>query len=208
MSGSYLAQVLVLVMLAASLGVVMAACAPSPAPMAGGVLPMARDGRHFLAAIPRTPTPTIAIALPSPTPLPVTPTPTPVRTATAAPDPTSTPESATDTEPAAASPTTGTGDETPTAAITSTPAADTGAENGDLAETIEQGKEIFQITAGGVGCQLCHGKDAAGLIGPNIQGATSMQILGAFDRAPDMAFIYLENWEIQAVSAYLQTLVE
>ena len=76
-------------------------------------------------------------------------------------------------------------------------------------EQLAQGKLIFEKTAGGVGCALCHGLDA---LGDPVQGAppnigakweTIEQAL--FDR-PQMSFISLTRDEVKAVAAYLQWL--
>lgn len=71
---------------------------------------------------------------------------------------------------------------------------------------VSQGEEIFQRTAGGVGCQYCHGTDAAGAIGPALFGRGTGDITGAMDRVEMMGFLYLEPEEIRAVAAYLATL--
>lgn len=73
-------------------------------------------------------------------------------------------------------------------------------------DPVTQGEAIFQRTAGGVGCQYCHGTDAAGDIGPTLLGRGAGDIVGALDRVEMMGFIYLEPTEIQAVAAYLATL--
>ncbi|MBI3959753.1 MAG: hypothetical protein HY328_13165 [Chloroflexi bacterium] len=85
----------------------------------------------------------------------------------------------------------------------------TGAETVDpvLSDpAIARGEEIFQKTAGGVGCQLCHGKDATGLIGPNIIGKTADDIRYQFEHNSRMQFIILNNQEVEAVAGYLQYL--
>jgi len=87
----------------------------------------------------------------------------------------------------------------PTPAPTPTPKADTAALKA-------KGEEIFQKTAGGVGCQYCHGKDAkGGNLGPDIRGKTGEEIIGALGRDP-MTFIYLTDEEIEAVAIYLKYL--
>ncbi len=65
------------------------------------------------------------------------------------------------------------------------------------------GEEIYQKTAGGVGCQYCHGSDASGGIGPAIINRSSAEIAGALDRVEAMSFILLETEEILAVAEYL-----
>ncbi len=157
---------------------------------------MSKDSRHFLLSVPATPTLVVTVAVPTPTPTP---------------EPTAAPESA--AAPTAIAEVTDGG--TPTAedlaselAATPTPEpAEEPAEGPDQEELIEQGKLIFLETAGGVGCQYCHGPDGSGMVGPDIRGATGLMVQGALDRAPDMLFITLEPWEFYAIEAYLATLV-
>ncbi len=69
-----------------------------------------------------------------------------------------------------------------------------------------QGKIIFEKTAGGVGCQYCHGMDARGKIGPNIRGKSPQAIKQALGTVVQMSIVHLTDQEIQAVSAYLRYL--
>ena len=115
----------------------------------------------------------------------------PIPTATAAPTPT--PKPFVPTTPIA-----------PTATPSATPVT--------LAQTtmpgdVDRGEVIFQETAGGVGCQLCHGKRATGVLGPDIRGMPIDRITAAFGWVTDMAFIKLTDQEISDVAAYLLTLV-
>lgn len=74
------------------------------------------------------------------------------------------------------------------------------------ADLIAQGKEIFEKTAGGVGCALCHGFDAKGdpsQGAPDNRGASADTIFAALASRPQMSFITLTNDEIDAVAAYL-----
>ncbi|MBW7884391.1 MAG: hypothetical protein H3C34_17475, partial [Caldilineaceae bacterium] len=71
---------------------------------------------------------------------------------------------------------------------------------------VAKGEEVFQVTAGGVGCQICHGPDAKGLIGPNIRGKTADDIRYQFENNSRMRFIVLADEEIEAVATYLQYL--
>ncbi len=73
---------------------------------------------------------------------------------------------------------------------------------------LANGEEIYQKTAGGVGCQLCHGPDATGLVGPNIVGKTADEIRFQFENNDQMKFIVLNNQEIEAVATYLQYLAD
>ena len=75
-------------------------------------------------------------------------------------------------------------------------------------EVLALGEEVFQRTAGGTGCQACHGTDARGNRGvaPNITGRSAGAIRGALNRVSQMRHITLNDEEIEAVAAYLRTL--
>lgn len=68
------------------------------------------------------------------------------------------------------------------------------------------GRKIFEETAGGIGCQACHGMDAAGIIGPDIRGKDPVIILDALSRVPDMGIIDLTPEQVDQVAAYLRQL--
>lgn len=72
-------------------------------------------------------------------------------------------------------------------------------------EQLTLGKEIFDVTAGGVGCASCHGFDAQGTAdGPNIVGSSKSAISGALGGGVlDMEDIKLSPTELDAVYAYL-----
>ncbi len=113
--------------------------------------------------------------------------PTPVFDPTPAPAPlpTSTPRAATPT---------------PVAAGTAEPAS-AGPE-----DAIAAGKLIFEKTAGGVGCALCHGLDGKGKVesgAPGNRGASADTIWAALQDRPQMTFITLTDREIEDVAAYL-----
>ena len=118
----------------------------------------------------------------------------PTATATVADEPTATvPAEPTPTEPAA--------DPTST--------EDDEASGGGDDELIEQGRVIFEETAGGIGCAACHGMDAKGdpTIGSaDIRGANAERIQGALASVDMMSIIELTDEEIDAVAAYLATL--
>ncbi len=80
----------------------------------------------------------------------------------------------------------------------------------DADAVIAHGQEIYEETAGGVGCAVCHGVAATGdpdAGGPYIRGASKAQIDSALGGAvPVMEFIELNNREKVAVQAYLQYL--
>lgn len=67
------------------------------------------------------------------------------------------------------------------------------------------GKNIFEVTAGGVGCASCHGFDAQGTAdGPNIIGSSKAAISGAIGGGViDMNDIKLTTEELEAVYRYL-----
>ena len=103
--------------------------------------------------------------------------------------------------PAATTTTTGTG----TTAATTTTA---GSTDGAL---VAQGEQLFQTTAAGTGCALCHTPEATGdaVIGsPDIRGKTLQDIINAIDTRAQMSyFTVLSTDEIKAIAAYLATLV-
>lgn len=78
-------------------------------------------------------------------------------------------------------------------------------------EVIEHGREVYEETAGGVGCAMCHGASGTGdpeLGGPYIRGATVAQLNSALGGAvPMMDFIELESADKDAVHAYLNYLL-
>lgn len=78
-------------------------------------------------------------------------------------------------------------------------------------DQIEQGRIIYEETAGGVGCAMCHGMAATGdpdAGAPYIRGVSDAQLRSALTGAvPVMEFITLSTQEESAVLAYLQYLV-
>ena len=81
--------------------------------------------------------------------------------------------------------------------------------NTDSTEIIDQGKILFETTAGGVGCALCHGLDGRGkpeLATPQNRGATADMIWDALETRAQMTFLVLTNDEVRAIAAYLQVL--
>lgn len=66
-----------------------------------------------------------------------------------------------------------------------------------------RGKHLFE-TAGEIGCISCHGNDASGEIGPNIQGIDVGKIHVALTNVTDMNFITgLTDDDIKAIGSYL-----
>ncbi len=68
------------------------------------------------------------------------------------------------------------------------------------------GEELYQRTAGGAGCAICHGADAYGSVGPNIRGSSVQEIKKALGTVASMSFIKMTDEQIEAVSAYLKYL--
>lgn len=75
-------------------------------------------------------------------------------------------------------------------------------------DLIARGEEIFQKTAGDVGCAACHGPEAKGEleIGPYIRGKPRETIADALKTVGEMEFLDLSEEEIDAVAAYLKYL--
>lgn len=101
---------------------------------------------------------------------------------------------------------------TPPPTQTPTPiATPSGTGTNTPVDLVASGKVIYEETAGGVGCALCHGFDAQGKpeVGapPNI-GATESEIAAALQDRAQMTFIKMTDEEIRAVAAYLKFLSE
>jgi len=77
-------------------------------------------------------------------------------------------------------------------------------------DLLAQGKQIFEETAGGIGCAACHGMDGrSGEIGPPNAGADEAKVQNALKSVPEMAsIIKLSHSEVKAVVAYLKYLGE
>lgn len=72
---------------------------------------------------------------------------------------------------------------------------------------LELGRQVFEVTAGGVGCAECHGMDAKGTAeAPAIAGVSRARIQGGLDLVLAMRDIDLSPDEFEAVYQYLQTL--
>ncbi len=99
----------------------------------------------------------------------------------------------------------------PTATPTVAPAPTSSAGHSS-SDPLTLGKEIFEKTAGTVGCAYCHGMDAkgGGISGegaPDIRGVIKTQIRGALaGGVPLMGFIKLNEEELSAVAAYVEYL--
>ena len=74
----------------------------------------------------------------------------------------------------------------------------------DADPVVAAGKVLFE-TIGGFGCIACHGNDASGEIGPNIQGIDIGKIHVALTNVTDMASVLppLTDEDIKAIGAYL-----
>jgi mono/diheme cytochrome c family protein len=71
------------------------------------------------------------------------------------------------------------------------------------------GREIFEKTAGGIGCAACHGMNGRGGVqfnAPDIRGADETRIRAALAGVQFMSRIMLTDAEIAAVVAHLQEL--
>lgn len=71
------------------------------------------------------------------------------------------------------------------------------------------GRQIFEKTAGGIGCAACHGIDARGgaqAKAPDIRGADEMRVRSALAGVTVMSRITLNDAEIAAVVSHLQEL--
>ncbi len=99
----------------------------------------------------------------------------------------------------------------PVVAAAPTKASNPGSTELSDEEVLARGKLIFEKTAGGVGCAMCHGMDAMGdpaqAAPPNIGASAEVIEQALFDR-PQMSFISLTVPEVKAVAAYLQWLKE
>lgn len=78
----------------------------------------------------------------------------------------------------------------------------------DASPLLRRGEVIFQVEAGGAGCQMCHGRDAKGLVGPNIRGKNATDIENTLQSVQVMmqAIGYLPSDDVEAVAAYLNYL--
>ncbi len=81
-------------------------------------------------------------------------------------------------------------------------------DGGDL---LAQGDYIFHVNAGGVtgGCASCHGQEGRGDvgIGPNIRGRSRDDIVWALRNVDLMQRVHLTTAQIDAVAAYVASLV-
>lgn len=82
------------------------------------------------------------------------------------------------------------------------------AQDATLSPEAEAGRVIYEETAGGVGCQLCHGMDGTGDIGPDIRGVDPTLILDQLRSNSQMEFITLSEQEVEQVALYLRHLHE
>ncbi len=79
----------------------------------------------------------------------------------------------------------------------------------DLDDQLALGKQIYEVTAGGVGCAECHGIDGLGTPdGPDIIGVSKSAIFEALDGGVrEMDDIELTAEELEAVYQYINTLL-
>ncbi|MBI4320840.1 MAG: beta-propeller fold lactonase family protein [Chloroflexi bacterium] len=90
------------------------------------------------------------------------------------------------------------------AAKAGTVPASSASPTGASADLIARGQKTFSQSS--AKCQLCHGEDARGSVGPNIRGKTADDIRYQLENNPQMQSIKLSGDEIEAVGAYLQSL--
>ena len=87
---------------------------------------------------------------------------------------------------------------------------DAGISSGVSPFLLAKGREIFEFTAGGVGCASCHGHFALGdiNIGPDIRGFDEARIRGALANVEVMEFLagQLTDDDIKAVAAFVRYL--
>ncbi len=74
------------------------------------------------------------------------------------------------------------------------------------ADLLKNGEQLYQKTAGNVGCAGCHGADAKGGLGPDVRGKSASEIKSALENVNAMKFIKLSDDEINSLAAYLQSL--
>jgi len=94
-------------------------------------------------------------------------------------------------------------------AETTAPPEETTSAPGDD-DQFARGEDLFQTSAGGVGCASCHGKEARGDVGvgPNIQGKQVSDIKLQLDENELMEYMksVLTAEDIEAVVVYLKYL--
>lgn len=77
-------------------------------------------------------------------------------------------------------------------------------------ELVAIGREVFQVTAGGVGCASCHGNFALGDIGigPDLRGSDEVRIRGGLEAVEVMEFLVnqLTDADIKALAEFLSYL--
>jgi hypothetical protein len=79
----------------------------------------------------------------------------------------------------------------------------TGAAQDFDMEVVERGRVVFDVSAGGVGCAMCHAPFALGDLGPDIRGMAARDIGDALGSIPDMAFISLSDADLADLATYL-----
>ena len=68
------------------------------------------------------------------------------------------------------------------------------------------GKQLFEQTAGGTGCAICHGMDGKSGIAPPNAGANETKLRSSLGAVATMQYIKLNRGEIKALSSYLDFL--
>ncbi len=95
---------------------------------------------------------------------------------------------------------------TAAATTTTTAGPDPAPTSTGAADVVALGEELYQRTAGGIGCQACHGTDGLGDVGPAVIGKDAATIKIQLETNEAMTFIVLSDAEIEAVAAYLAVL--
>jgi hypothetical protein len=70
-------------------------------------------------------------------------------------------------------------------------------------EAVERGRVVFDVSAGGTGCVICHAPFALGDIGPDVRGFSARDVQDALGSIPDMSYISLSDADLNHVAAYL-----
>ncbi len=88
------------------------------------------------------------------------------------------------------------------------PAGAWAATPADPAELVAQGREVFEKTAGNIGCAACHGHFGMGDLGraPNIRSADETRVKNSLAGVGAMRFFTLSAQEFQAVLSFLRHL--
>ena len=73
-------------------------------------------------------------------------------------------------------------------------------------ELVALGEELYQHTAGEIGCASCHGADAFGGVGPNLRGVVTPTILEQAHGNDATTSIVLSQQQAAAIETYVDFL--